>query len=129
MSLSRRQQRLLKTIDDAVSRSDPHLASMLAIFGRLTRGEEMPGCEQLQAPAPRRLWTTMLMVSAASAVLIFRAAAAGVRIICFGVAASIAVAGRLVRDRRPAGRVPDRERGGGIRGARLSWIRLPGQIP
>ena len=117
MSLSRRQQRLLKTIDDTVSRSDPYLASMLALFGQLTRGEEMPGGEQLRVPAPRRLWITMLTVSAASAVLIFRAAAAGVRIIRFGVAASTAVAGRLVRDRHPAGRVPDRERGGDIRGA------------
>jgi len=61
--------------------------------------------------------TTMLTVSAVSAVLIFRAAAAGVRIIRFGVAASTAVAGRLVRDPHPARRVPDRERGGGIRGA------------
>lgn len=36
MSLSRRQQLLLERIGDEVCRTDPRLASMLAIFARLT---------------------------------------------------------------------------------------------
>lgn len=104
MSLSCRQQRLLRRIDDAVSRSDPRLASMLAFFGRLTAGEEMPGREQLPAPALSRFWAMMLMAAAAGATLITRAAATGARAIRFA-AASTALAGRLVRDRLPAARV------------------------
>jgi hypothetical protein len=50
MRLSVREQRQLDTIDEAVSRSDARLASMLATFGRLTAGEPMPDREQL----PRR---------------------------------------------------------------------------
>lgn len=42
-----REQRLLDKISDALRRSDPQLASMLAIFGRLTAGEPMPDREQL----------------------------------------------------------------------------------
>lgn len=47
MCLSVREQQQLDTIGDAVSRSDTRLASMLAIFGRLTAGEPMPDREQL----------------------------------------------------------------------------------
>lgn len=42
MILSRREQRLLREIDAALSASDPRLASMLAIFTRLTANEPLP---------------------------------------------------------------------------------------
>jgi hypothetical protein len=41
MSLRYRQQWQLRQIDHALRRSDPHLAAMLAIFTRLTAGEEL----------------------------------------------------------------------------------------
>ena len=51
MCLSFREQLLLDKIRQAVSRSDPRLVSMLAIFSLLTAAEEMPDREQLHAPA------------------------------------------------------------------------------
>jgi hypothetical protein len=53
MCLSFREQLLLDRTRNAVSRSDPRLASMLAIFSILTAGEVMPDREQLHTPAGR----------------------------------------------------------------------------
>jgi hypothetical protein len=50
MSLSRRQQRLLTGIDDAVSRSDPRMASLPAVFGSITADQPMPRREELRGP-------------------------------------------------------------------------------
>lgn len=52
MSLSRRQQRLPTGIDDAVSRPDPRMASMLAAFGRITAGRSQaaPGRDMRHHP-------------------------------------------------------------------------------
>jgi hypothetical protein len=47
MCLSVREQQQLDTIGEVVSRSDARLASMLAVFGRLTAGEPIPDREQL----------------------------------------------------------------------------------
>ena len=61
MCLSVREQRQLDTIDEAVSRSDAQLASMLATFGRLTAGEPMPDREQLARldGRARRTWRVL----------------------------------------------------------------------
>ena len=53
MCLSVREQRLLDTIDETTSRSDPRLASMLATFARLTADEAMPDRERLSTLAGR----------------------------------------------------------------------------
>jgi hypothetical protein len=74
MSLSGRQQRLLRGIDKAICRSDPHLASMLAIFGRLGSGEDMPRDERLQAPLLIRVRTALATLATGAALLITRAA-------------------------------------------------------
>jgi hypothetical protein len=50
MCLSARDQRLLDQAGEDVARSDARLASMLAIFARLTAGEAMPDREQMSAP-------------------------------------------------------------------------------
>ena len=42
MSLSAWEQRTLSCIADELAASDPELASILAVFNRLTRGEAMP---------------------------------------------------------------------------------------
>jgi hypothetical protein len=48
MSLPARQRRVLEHIETALRGSDPKLAALYAIFGRLTRGEQMPAFEQLR---------------------------------------------------------------------------------
>ena len=55
MSLPYRQQWQLRQIDHALRRSDPHLAAMLAIFTRLTAGEQFLAGKRLRAPAWRLL--------------------------------------------------------------------------
>jgi hypothetical protein len=47
MSLNRRQQHQLYRIESRLLRSDPHLAAMLAVFGRLSTGQRMPAREQV----------------------------------------------------------------------------------
>jgi hypothetical protein len=95
MSLFRRQQRVLGGIEEALSRSDPGLASMMAVFVQLTAGEEMPGDEQLRAPGLRRVRTAMCLAAAAAAGLIMRVAVACGRAISAAVAliVRLAVAG------------------------------------
>jgi hypothetical protein len=48
MGLPVRQRRVLERIEATLRRSDPKLASLYAIFGRLVQDEEMPGIEQLR---------------------------------------------------------------------------------
>jgi xanthine/CO dehydrogenase XdhC/CoxF family maturation factor len=76
MCLSFREQLLLDRIRQAVSRSDPRLASMLAIFSLLTAAEEMPDREQLHAPAG---WTEAAKRAAAIAVSMLMSWAAALR--------------------------------------------------
>jgi hypothetical protein len=49
MGLAYRQRRLLRRTDRALCRSDPELASRLAMFSRLNAAEIMPPWEQLPA--------------------------------------------------------------------------------
>jgi hypothetical protein len=43
------QRRILSRMEKAIRASDPRLASILGMFGRLNHGEEMPAAEQLLA--------------------------------------------------------------------------------
>jgi Protein of unknown function (DUF3040) len=54
MSLSAREQHALDWIESELSDSDPDLALLLATFGRLTSGEEMPVREKIR---PARWWS------------------------------------------------------------------------
>ena len=56
MSLSASEQQALDSIKATLTSSDPKLASLLAIFGRLAAGEEMPVRERLRMH--RRLQVT-----------------------------------------------------------------------
>ena len=76
MTLPCRQERILRRADRALSRSDPHLASMLSIFARLTADDRMPGREQLRPP-PARAWRVLLRPVAAAAFLVIFAAGGG----------------------------------------------------
>lgn len=51
MGLPVRQRRILEQIECDLRGSDPPLMSLFAIFGRLTRDDQMPGVEQLQTRA------------------------------------------------------------------------------
>jgi hypothetical protein len=48
VGLPARQRRVLDRIEDSLEGTDPRLATMFAIFGRLTRDEEMPRIEELR---------------------------------------------------------------------------------
>ncbi|MBV9383237.1 MAG: DUF3040 domain-containing protein [Streptosporangiaceae bacterium] len=52
MSLPACQQRVLNAIDESLRASEPRLASMFAIFTRLTTGEEPTGMERLPGDSP-----------------------------------------------------------------------------
>ena len=53
MSLNEPERQALGWIEDGLAGSDPRLASMLNIFGRLAAGEEMPERENIRG---RRLY-------------------------------------------------------------------------
>jgi hypothetical protein len=48
MGLPRRQRRQLRRINAEISRSDPHLAGMLAVFARLAEDEPLPRWEEMR---------------------------------------------------------------------------------
>ena len=48
MGLPASQRRVLEEIEHALRASDPRFASLFAIFGRLTRDEDMPRIEELR---------------------------------------------------------------------------------
>ncbi len=53
MGLSEREQQALDSIEDGLAGSDPKLASLLAMFTRLTAGDALPAREKIGA-CPRR---------------------------------------------------------------------------
>lgn len=57
MRLSLTERWKLHRIEVAVSRSDPHLAALLAMFTRLAAREAMPPHERLDATEP---WTGLM---------------------------------------------------------------------
>ncbi|MGD0068698.1 MAG: hypothetical protein ABSB76_35360 [Streptosporangiaceae bacterium] len=59
MTLTFRQERILRRAEHALGRSDPDLASMLSIFARLTAAEGMPAREQLR---PERRWDWRILL-------------------------------------------------------------------
>ena len=79
MTLSHSEQSRLSRIEASLRRSDPKLAGMLGMFGRLCAGQRMPAWEQ----APSRLG----QIRQAAALL----------------AAAVAVAAAARRRQRPAG--------------------------
>ena len=64
MTLTYRQERLLRRADRALSESDPDLATMLSIFARITAAEGLPAWEQLGARLTRALTIALWPVAA-----------------------------------------------------------------
>jgi Protein of unknown function (DUF3040) len=54
MSLNAHDTQELDVIEESLSGSDPHLASMLSVFSRLADGEAMPGYERIQVGEQHR---------------------------------------------------------------------------
>ena len=64
MTLTYRQERLLRRADRALSESDPDLATMLSIFAQITAAEGLPAWEQLGARLTRALTIALWPVTA-----------------------------------------------------------------
>ena len=64
MTLPYRQERLLRRADRALTQSDPHLASMLAIFAQIASPDRLPAWEQLGARLTRALSVLLWPVAA-----------------------------------------------------------------
>jgi hypothetical protein len=67
MSLNYRQQRQLQRIESLLLRSDPQLAAMLAMFGRLAAGQRMPAREQAATRLDRIRQAAALIAKAVAA--------------------------------------------------------------
>jgi Protein of unknown function (DUF3040) len=65
MSLSARERQTLEDIEDELACSDPDLADRMAMFTRLTAGDEMPAREMTgtgrRSPGGRGLWHRLVL--------------------------------------------------------------------
>ena len=68
MSLNHRQRHQLYRMEARLFRSDPQLAAMLAVFGRLSAGQRMPAWEQVATRLDRVRQATVMIVGAITAV-------------------------------------------------------------
>jgi len=64
MSLNYRQRCQLHRMEARLLRSDPRLAAMLGVFGRLSAGQDMPAWEQLATRRDRIRQAAALIVNA-----------------------------------------------------------------
>jgi Protein of unknown function (DUF3040) len=69
MSLTHRQQHQLYRIESRLRRSEPQLAAMLTIFGRLSAGQCLPAWEQVPSRQDR-VGQAITQISQAIAVLV-----------------------------------------------------------
>jgi len=68
MSLNHRQLHRLHRIESGLLRSDPQLAAMLAMFGRLTASQQLPTWEQL-ATRPDRIRQAAALIARTTATM------------------------------------------------------------
>ena len=108
MSLSHHQQRQLHRIETGLLGSDPQLAEMLGIFGKLSAGQAMPSWEQVPTRRDRVRQATALTVQAVTL------AAAAIGLLLSAILALLIVLGTRHRQRLPA---PGPERARRGRGA------------
>jgi hypothetical protein len=103
MGLPARQRRRLENIEHKLRGSDPRLAAMFAIFGRLTRDEDMPRIEELRHRAAILGLRMRLWLAAAGSRLSFSRRRTGSRA---ALAAGPRTSGRARRQgaRRPSSR-------------------------
>jgi hypothetical protein len=92
MSLNHRQRHQLHRIETRLLRSDPQLAAMLGVFGRLSAGQRMPGWEQVATRLDRIRQAAVLIVTAIAVIgaaigLLLRAVLALLTAVLMGVRA------------------------------------------
>ena len=86
MSLNHRQQRELQRIESRLFQSEPHLAAMLTVFGRLSADQRMPAREQVATRMDRMRQAAVLITKAIAGMA---AAIAGMAAAIAGMAAAI----------------------------------------
>jgi hypothetical protein len=69
MALNYHEQRQLHSIESRLLRSDPHLAAMLTVFGRLTAGQRMPTWEQAVTRMDLARQAAFLIATASAAIV------------------------------------------------------------
>lgn len=69
MSINYAERHQLHRIESRLFRSDPHLAAMLAVFGRLCDGQCLPAQEQLASKQGRIRHSAALIAKAIAAVM------------------------------------------------------------
>jgi hypothetical protein len=67
MSLNHRQQRELQRIESRLLQSEPHLAAMLAVFGKLSADQRMPAGEQVATTRMDRMRQAAVLITKAIA--------------------------------------------------------------
>ena len=68
MSLGRREQRVLRHIDQALSCTDPRMEAEFRAFSKICSGQAIPACEQIAISRNGR-WRTLLQRLAHNAML------------------------------------------------------------
>ena len=110
MSLNYRQRCQLHRMEARLLRSDPRLAAMLGVFGRLSAGQHMPAWEQLATRRDRIRQAAALIVNAIAIM------AAAIHLLFSAVLALVAAVARAAAPGRPRnganGHGPGRETGG-----------------
>jgi hypothetical protein len=99
MSLNYRQRHQLYRMEARLLRSDPQLAAMLAVFGRLSAAERMPAWEQV-AGRPDRIGQAAALISRATATV---AAAIGLLLSAVFALLAAVVTGSRARPRQRTG--------------------------
>jgi hypothetical protein len=97
MSLNHHQQRQLYRIESRLLSSDPHLAAMLAVFGRLAGDQRLPAWEQVATRVDRIRQAAALIAKAVTVMV----AAAGLLVGAVLALATALVIGRRARPAQP----------------------------
>ena len=108
MSLNHRQLHRLHRIESGLLRSDPQLAAMLAMFGRLTASQQLPTWEQLATRPDRIRQAAALIVTA---ITVLATAIAHLLVAVRGLASAV-VMGDRARPPAPASPPPGDDRQG-----------------
>ncbi len=104
MSLNHRQRYQLYRIEARLLRSDPRLASVLSVFGRLAAGQRLPAWEQVATRRDRIRQAAVLIVKAiavmAAATRLLLSAVLALFAAVLALFAAVAMGGRARPPRR-----------------------------
>jgi hypothetical protein len=129
MGLPARQLRVLERIEGTLRGSDPRLASLYAIFSRLTRDEEMPRVEQVRHGVTRLLARVGHISTAVHARTRIRLVPRQPALLFFPLVLALAVASVVLIARSGPGCTPARPAAGAHTVAKSSVCRPPSYNP